>query len=94
MAAEEQSDKTASEMEVQMKQNCVTEFLYAEKILDSFELEGTLKGHLFQLHCNVWGNLQQEQAVQSLAQPDLQCLQGLGICHISGHPLPLPHHPH
>ena len=32
MTAERQSDKMASDMEVRMKQNCVTEFLHAEKI--------------------------------------------------------------
>ena len=32
MAAKGQSDRKASDMEVRMKQNCVTEFLYAEKI--------------------------------------------------------------
>ena len=32
MAAEGQSDKMMSDMEVQMKQRCVTEFLHAEKI--------------------------------------------------------------
>jgi hypothetical protein len=31
MAAEGQSDKMASDMEVRMKQRCVTEFLHAEK---------------------------------------------------------------
>ena len=30
MAAEWQSDKTASDMEVRMKQKCVTEFLHAK----------------------------------------------------------------
>jgi len=32
MTAEGQSDKMASDMEVRMKQRCVTEFLHAEKI--------------------------------------------------------------
>ena len=32
MAAEGQSDKMASDMEVRMKQRCVIEFLHAEKI--------------------------------------------------------------
>jgi hypothetical protein len=31
MAAEGQSDKMASDMEVRLKQRCVTEFLHAEK---------------------------------------------------------------
>ena len=33
MTAEGQSDKMVSEMEVRMKQRCVTEFLHAEKIV-------------------------------------------------------------
>jgi len=33
MAAEGQSDKMASDMEVQMKQMCVTELLCAEKMV-------------------------------------------------------------
>jgi hypothetical protein len=32
MTAEEQSDKMVTDMEVCMKQRCVTEFLHAEKI--------------------------------------------------------------
>ena len=32
MAAEGQSDKMASDMEVHMKQRCVTEFLHAKKL--------------------------------------------------------------
>jgi hypothetical protein len=32
MAAEGQSDKMASDMEVHMKQSCVTEFLHADKL--------------------------------------------------------------
>ena len=32
MAAEAQSDKMASDMEVLMKQGCVTEFLHVEKM--------------------------------------------------------------
>ena len=33
MAAEGQSDRMASDMEVHMKQRCVTEFLHAENIV-------------------------------------------------------------
>jgi len=35
MTAEGQSDKMAYDMEVRMKQRCVTEFLHAEKIAPS-----------------------------------------------------------
>ena len=35
MTAEQQSDKMASEMEVRMKQRCITEFLHVEKIAPS-----------------------------------------------------------
>ena len=46
------------------------------RITISFELEGTLKGHLVQLPCNEQGHLQLEQVAQSPVQPDLECLQG------------------
>ena len=46
------------------------------RIMESFELEGTLKGHLVQLPCNEEGNLQLHQGAQSPIQPVLVCLQG------------------
>ena len=49
------------------------------RIVESFELEGTIKGHLVQLPCNE----HLDQVAQSLVQPDLQCLQGWGIHHMN-----------
>ena len=62
------------------------------RIIYSFELEGTLKGHV--VPCNEQGHLQLNQVAQSLVQPDLECLQRWGINHISGQPFPVPHQPH
>ena len=56
-----------------------------------FELEGTLKSHLVQLPCNEQGHLQLHQVAQSPIQPDIECLQGWGIHHLSGQPVPVPH---
>ena len=44
--------------------------------MESFELEGTFKGHLVQLPCNEQGHLQLDQIAQSPIQPDTECLQG------------------
>jgi len=46
------------------------------RIIDSFELEGTAKGHLVQPLCSDQGHLQFKQVVQSLVQLDIECLQG------------------
>jgi len=51
------------------------------RITESFELEGTLRGHLVQLPCNEQGHLQFHQVNQSPIQPDLECLQGWDINH-------------
>jgi len=45
------------------------------QIIQSFQLEGTLKGHLVQLLCNEQGYLQLDHVAQSLVQPDLERLQ-------------------
>lgn len=44
------------------------------RILESFELEGALKGHLAQLTCNEHGHLQPDQGALSPVQPDPECL--------------------
>ena len=62
--------------------------------MESFEMEGTLKGHLVQFPCNEQGHLQLSQVAQNLFQPDLECLQGWGIHLLSGQLVPLPHHPY
>lgn len=43
--------------------------------------------------CNEQEQLQLDQFAQSPVQTDLKCLQGWDIHHISGQPVPLPHHP-
>ena len=47
MAAEGQSDKMVSDMEVHMKQRCVTEFLHAEKMAPT---------HIHQHLLNIYGD--------------------------------------
>jgi len=64
------------------------------RILESLELEGTSEGHQIQLPCNAQGQHSTGQVVQDLIQPGLESLQGWGINHISGQPVPVPHHPH
>ena len=63
------------------------------RIIELFEMEGILKGHLVQPPCNEQGHPQVDQVAQSPIQPDLGCLQGWGIHHLSGQPPPVPHHP-
>ena len=57
-------------------------------------MEGTLQCHLVQFPCNEQGHLQLDQVAQSPVQPDLWCLQGQGIYHLSGQPVSVPHHPY
>ncbi|KAK4825368.1 hypothetical protein QYF61_027121 [Mycteria americana] len=64
------------------------------RIIEWFWLEGTFKGHPVQSPCNEQGHLQLDQVAQSPIQPDLDCLQGWGIHHLSGKPVPVFHHPH
>ena len=66
----------------------------SHRILESFELDDTFKGHLVQLPCNEQGHLQQDQSAQSSALPELECLQERGIQNHSGQPTPVPHHPY
>ena len=56
--------------------------------MELFELEGTFKGHLVQLPCSEWGG------AKSPIQPDLECLQGWDIHHLSGQPVPVLHYPY
>ena len=55
--------------------------------MESFELRGTLKGHLIQLSCSEQGPLQLSHVAQGPLQPDLECFQGWGIYHLSGQPV-------
>ena len=50
--------------------------LILHRMIESFELEGTVKGYLVQLPSNEQGHLQLNQVAQSPIQPDLECLQG------------------
>jgi len=43
--------------------------------------------------CHEQGHLQLDEVTQSLVQPDLGRLQGWGIHHLAGQPVPGPHHP-
>jgi len=61
--------------------------------MEEFVLEGTFEGHLVQPPCHKQGQLHPEQVAQSPVQPGLECLQGWGIDHQSGQPLPGFHHP-
>ena len=51
-------------------------FIYIQNhaIIESFESDGTLKGHLIQLSCNEQGHLQLHQSPKSPTQPDLCCI--------------------
>jgi len=62
--------------------------------MESLELKGTSEGHLVQLPCNEQGHPQLDQLTEGLIQPRLESLQGQGINHVSGQPVPVPHHPH
>jgi len=53
------------------------------RIIESLELEGAFKGHLVQIPYNEQRRPQPDQVAQSMVQPELVCLQGLGIHHIS-----------
>ena len=57
-------------------------------------MEGTSISHLVQLPCNEQEHAQLGQVAQGLIQPRLKSLQGLGINHITMHPVPVPHHLH
>jgi len=50
-------------------------------------LEETFKDHLVQLPCNEQRYLPLDQVAQVPVQPDLECLQGWRIHHISGQPV-------
>jgi len=64
------------------------------RIIEWFELEGTLKGHLVQLPCNEQEHLKLHQGAQNPIQPDPEFLQGWGTHHLRGQPVPAPHHPY
>jgi len=49
------------------------------RIIESFELEGTLKGHLVQLSSNEQGYPQLDHIAQSPIQPDLPSVSKVGV---------------
>ena len=73
---------------------CVDHSDLLYRIIESFGLEGTFKGHLAQPPCNEQGHLQLDQVAQSPVQPDLECFQGWGPHCLSGQCVPVFHHPH
>jgi len=64
------------------------------RIIRWFGLEGTFKGRLIQTPCSEQEHLQPDQVTRSPVQPDLECVQGWGIYHLSGQLLLVFHHPH
>ena len=63
----------------------------SHRIVEPLELEGTFKDYPLQSPCNEQGHPQLDQVAQSLIQPHLESLQGQGICHFFGQPVPVPH---
>ena len=59
------------------------------RIIESFEFEGTFKGHLVHFLCDEKGHVQLDQ---SPVQPDLDSLQGQDTHHTSGQPVAVPHY--
>ena len=55
------------------------------RIIELSQLEQTLKCQLVQLPCNEQEHLQLDHGAQSPIQPDLECLQGCSIHHLSRH---------
>ena len=64
------------------------------RITEWFGLEGIFRGHPVQPPGNEQAHLPLDYVAQSPIQPDLECFQGWGIYHLSGQPIPVPHHPH
>jgi len=62
------------------------------EITESFELEGTPKGHLVYLPSSEEGRTQLDQVVQTLVQPALEFLHGLCLQHLSGKLVRMTHH--
>ena len=54
--------------------------------MESFELEGTCKGHPDQ----TFAMTRDTYSAQRPIQPDCECLQGRDIHHLSGYPVPVP----
>jgi len=61
---------------------------HCKRMTASFELEGSLQGHLVPLPA-LSRDTHSSISAQSPIQPDLGCLQGLSIHHLSGQPVPV-----
>ena len=73
--------------------SCSAEVSVVCRITESFELEGTVKGHLVQPPCTEQGHPQLHRVLRDPpASPWLHA--GMGHHHLSGQPVPLPHHPY
>jgi len=69
--------------------------LVFHRIIELLELERTLKGHLAQLPCNKQRHLQLHQVLRAPSSLTLSAYKDGGcIHHLSGQPVPVPHHPH
>ena len=72
----------------------ITSHVAFHRIIESLELEGTFKGHLVQHPYSEQGHAQLDQVAKGLIHLHLESLQGWGINHISGQPVPVPHRPY
>jgi len=63
------------------------------RIIESSELEGTFKGHLFQLHCSKQGHTQLHQVLRALSSLALAVSRDGAFTTSLGNPCPVPHHP-
>jgi len=80
---------------ISLIQRLKVQAMISEKnIIESFESEGILKGHLAQLPCSEQEHPQLNQGVRSLVHSGLESVYGQGIHHIYEQPVPVPHCPY
>jgi len=72
---------------------CASGIFPFHRIIEWFELEGTLNITWFQPPCHEQGHLPLDQVAQSSIQPGLERFQGGGSHSFSGQPVPVFHHP-
>ena len=63
-------------------------------MIEEFGLERTFKGHPAKHPCSKYIHLQLDQVAQAPLQPDFERVQGWGIYHLSGQPVPEFRHCH